>query len=250
MGDWQLSHCYNWCLILCLGGQQLFLNRLDLSLVDLCSLKWSLEYLEQQSPQCSSCHLLARPCRHRPEDSVGEFSMQPSSLSSWLFAMALSYYFITIDYFNFHLHNNVICIKRQGNYCRFCIWIFDDSFDQSKWSVTKKFHGLFHIHFHHKFHPICTMECKIIISELGFDKGHSRRWETVNIRKGRCVSAKLIIYYVLQCQHNRHQRSKPNTWKSWLAKVKAFGHNFFNQKFFMFWEESICTFGFDLCNKR
>ena len=138
MGDWQLSHCYNWYLILCLGGQQLFLNRLDLSLVDLCSLKWSLEYLEQQSPQCSSCHLLARPCRHRPEDSVGEFSMQPSSLSSWLFAMALSYYFITIDYFNFHLHNNVICIKRQGNYCRFCIWIFDDSFDQSKWSVTKK----------------------------------------------------------------------------------------------------------------
>ena len=161
----------------------------------------------------------------------GEFSMQASSLSPWLFAMALSYYFITIDYFNFHLHNNVICIKRQGNYCRFCIWIFDDSFDQSKWSVTKKIHGLFHIHFHHKFHPICTMECKIIISELGFDKGHSRRWETVNIRKGRCVSAKLIIYYVLQCQHNRHQRSKPNTWKSWLAKVKAFGHNFFNQKF-------------------
>ena len=39
----------------------------------------------------------------------GEFSMQASSLSSWLFTIALSYYFI-IDYFNFHCH-----LHKQGN---------------------------------------------------------------------------------------------------------------------------------------
>jgi len=110
--------------------------------------------------------------------------------------------------------------------CSGVVWSGRAVFCLARIPKTKNFHGPFHhyVHFHHKFHPICYMEWEIIISDLRFDKGFSRRWETVNIRRGRCVSAKLITYCVLKCQHNCHQRSKslPNTWKSWLVGVKVF----------------------------